>query len=84
MTHPLDKDIQAYSKMLDDLRLHHRGKFGLFHDGAFIDAYDTFDTAAGFAVKRFGKGPYLIRAVGNSSEMRMPASVAYRPLRADC
>jgi hypothetical protein len=41
-----------------------------------IGTYETFDQAARDAVRRFGRGPYLIRQVG-SSPITLPESVMY-------
>lgn len=83
MTHPLDKDIQAYTEKLEELKQHHNGKYMLFRNGELIDAFDSFDNAAQHAVKKYGRGPYLIRKVGRINEIPLPASVAYRASYAD-
>lgn len=81
----LDTDIKAYEEQLDELLEHHAGKYVVFHNGAFVDAFDTFQNAADVAVRRFGLGPYLIRKVRQSQDIRpLPASVAFRPLYASC
>ena len=80
--HPLQPDFDAYGAQKDVLEEHHMGKFVVFHDGEFIDAFDSFDHAAREAAKRFGRGPYLIRQVGADRSMAMPASIAFRPIHA--
>jgi hypothetical protein len=72
----IDKEITAYEAMREELEAKHMGKWVLFHDQEFISAYDSFDSAAGDAVKRFGSGPYLIRQVG-APPVTLPASVMY-------
>ena len=80
MTRPeLQENIKAFEAMLTTLEEHHLHKYVVFHEGAFIGAYDTFRTAAREAVRRFGSGPYLIRQVGAARSMPMPASVAFQP-----
>jgi hypothetical protein len=54
-------DITAYEALQSQLE---RGKWVVFHDKKHVGTYDSFETAANDAVKRFGKGPYLIRQVG--------------------
>lgn len=71
-------EIAAYEKMQPDLEEKHMGKWALFHAGAFIDVYDSFQSVAEDAVRRFGRGPYLIRQVGAPS-VTLPASVMFRP-----
>ena len=75
----LQRNIREFNAKLDWLERHHRAKWVIFRDASFVDAFDTFDTAAREAIKRFGTGPYLIRQVGRQSTMRIPASVAFRP-----
>ncbi|HEY3761040.1 MAG TPA: hypothetical protein VGN23_04775 [Verrucomicrobiae bacterium] len=69
-------DIAAYEKMQNDLELKHMGKWVLFQNQVFVGVYDTFETAADDAVRRFGRGPYLIRQVG-APPLTLPASVMY-------
>jgi len=51
----------------------------LFHDESFVAVYDFFEDAAEDAVRRFGRGPYLIRQVG-APPVTLPASVMYQPV----
>ena len=76
----LDQEIQAYEAMQANLEEHHMGKWVVIHDGELVDAFDTLDAAATEAVRRFGRGPYLIRQIG-APPVSLPASVLYRPLR---
>ena len=78
----LCNNIRAFESREDWLKDHHNAKWVVFHDAAFFDAFDTFDTAARKAIEQFGTGPYLIRQVGQPAWMRMPSSVAYRPAHA--
>lgn len=78
----LDDNIEAFNNMSDELNQRYAGKFVIIYDGNFVASYDSFNNAAENAVKRFGKGPYLIRQVGAPTKMPMPASVAYRPVHA--
>ena len=76
------KDMEAYKAMLTELEVNHFGKWVVFHDEKFIGDYDTFEAAATDAVKRFGRGPYLIRCVG-APPQPLPASVLYHPVHAN-
>ena len=73
----LENDIVAFRRDQVTLETYHKGKWVIYHDGTRIDAFDTFEAAATEAVRRFGRGPYLIRQVG-APEFVMPASVAFR------
>ena len=59
------------------------GKFVIFYNAEFVDAYDSMNNAGIAAVEKFGNGPYLIRQVGAPTSMPMPASVAYHPVNAN-
>lgn len=81
MNATLEKDIKAYELALNELLEHHKGKYVVFQDGQLIDAFDSFQNAASFAVDHFGLGPYLIRKVQPKQEVQsLPASVAFRPI----
>lgn len=79
----LETDIKAYESQLEELLKYHEAKYVVFHDGRFVDAYDSFQNAADAAVRQFGLGPYLIRKVRSAQSVRpLPASVVYRPIYA--
>lgn len=80
-TDELDRDIAAFEAMKAELEEHHNHKWVLFQGGKFVGAFDTIDNVANEAIRRFGKGPYLIRQVG-ASKTSLPASVMYRPVHA--
>jgi hypothetical protein len=73
----LTKEISAYDGMRSELEAHHMGKWVLVHDFALIGVYDSFESVAEDAVRRFGRGPYLIRQVG-APPVTLPASLMYR------
>ena len=78
----LSEQIAAYEEMRDLLETDHFGKWVVVHGRSLIDTYDTFQNAAQDAIRRFGRGPYLIRQVG-APPARLPASLLYRPVYAD-
>lgn len=77
----LKEEIEAYEDMRGDLELDHYGKWVIVCDKKFVGAYDSNEEAAEEAVKRFGRGPFLIRQVGDYT-LSLPASVLYN-LHAD-
>lgn len=77
----LSDDIAMYEDMRADLEAQHLGKWALVRDRALVGIFANFDTVAAEAVRRFGRGPYLIRQVG-ARAVTLPASLMYRPLNA--
>lgn len=75
----VEKEIAAYDKMRDDLEAKYMGKWVLVRDGQLAGVYASFEDIAEDAVKRFGRGPYLIRQVG-APPVKLPASVMYVPV----
>jgi hypothetical protein len=76
---PLATEIRAFEAMRATLEKNHSGKFIVIRGGTLVGAWDTLDAAAREAVMRFGRGPYLIRQVGEPPTI-MPASVMFRNL----
>jgi hypothetical protein len=75
----VETEIGAYDKLKAELESKHMGKWVLIHDQELVQVYDSFEAAAQDAVRRFGRGPYLIRQVG-APPITLPASVVYFPL----
>jgi len=75
--HPdIESEISAYEQMQKELEARHMGKWVLFYGGKLVSIYDSFEAAAEDAVRRFGRGPYLIRQIG-APPVILPASVMY-------
>ncbi len=80
MNEVLDRQIVAYEACRDEMERDHLGEWVVFHDEQCAGSYDSFEHAAEDAIARFGAGPYLIREVGVSRAVRLPASIqAYLP-----
>lgn len=77
--HPLETEIKTFEARKSDLEQTYPGKFVVFKGSDFIGAWDNLNTAAGEAIKMFGRGPYLIRQVG-APPPNLPASVMFRDL----
>ena len=69
----LSIEIAAYERMRDVLETDFFGKWVVVHDEELIGAFDTFNLAANDAIRRFGRGPYLIRRVGESPYVTLPS-----------
>ena len=76
----LKENIDAYRSMQEELERDHFGEWVVVHNQELIGTYNDFQDAAGEAVKRFGRGPYLIRQIGAPETLTLPASVLYRPV----
>jgi hypothetical protein len=77
----LSEEIAEYERLQAGLEAQHLGKWVVVHDRRLEGIFDSFDAAAGSAVERFGRGPYLIRQIG-APPVTLPASVMYRPVYA--
>lgn len=74
----LSQEIAAYDRMRNVLEVDHFGKWVVVHDEELVGTYEDFEDAAEDAVVRFGRGPYLIRRVGEGP-VTLPPSVLYQP-----
>jgi hypothetical protein len=72
----LAQERKLYDKLRSELEAKALGKWVLIRDSEFVGQFDTFEAAAVEAVRRFGRGPYLIREVG-APDVTLPASVVY-------
>jgi hypothetical protein len=70
-------DIKAYEKLLPTLE-GNVGNWVLIHQEKLVNIFDTSEEAAAEAVRRFGRGPFLIRQIG-APPMVLPASLMYGP-----
>jgi len=70
-------DIKAYEKLLPTLE-GNVGNWVLIHQEELVNIFDTSEEAAAEAVRRFGRGPFLIRQIG-APPMVLPASLMYGP-----
>lgn len=68
-------DIKAYEKLLPSLD-DKVGKWVLICQEKLEGIFETSEEAAAVAVRRFGRGPFLIRQVG-APPVVLPASVMY-------
>ncbi len=74
----LSMEIAAYARLKDRLETDHVGKWVVIHDETVAGTFDEFSEAAEFAVREFGRGPYLIRQVG-VAPAPLSASLLYQP-----
>ena len=60
----LQAEMAAYEAQREELERDHLGKWVVFHDAHLVDIYDDLQAAANEAVRRYGRGPYLIQQIG--------------------
>ena len=72
----IEKEIIAYDLMREELEADHKGEWVLVHDQELIGLFETFQKAAVVASRRFGRGPYLIRKIGQGP-LRLSSRVMY-------
>lgn len=75
----IEKEKMAYEAMQQDLEANHWGAWVVFHDMNFIGVYKSFHDASEVAVERFGRGPYLIKQVGEGP-ITLPPVVLFKDL----
>ncbi len=80
-TAALSREIVAYEFMRDELEAEHFGRWIVVHDEEVFGIYDDLQEAADAAVRNFGRGPFLLRQIGEPSTA-LPASVM-QPVNAD-
>ena len=69
----LEREIEAYEAMRAELEQEYFDKWVILHDRKVAGAFDSSEECVQFAVEKFGRGPYLIRQVGEPP-MRLPTS----------
>ena len=71
-------EIAAYEQRQGELESEHLHKWVVFREEELIGVYETLDDAADEAVRKFGRGPFLLRRVGEPP-LGHPASLLHRP-----
>lgn len=74
----IDKQIEAYEEMREELETKHFRQWVIFREGQLTGVYPTFEDAADDAVMKYGRGPYLIRQVDPPPE-RLPSIIQFGP-----
>ena len=79
MVATLSENIETYDGMLGVLETEHWGKWVVFYDRELVKVDESFQKVAEFAVVNYGRGPYLIRQVGEPP-LTLPSSVRFHPI----
>ena len=72
----LDDNIAAYESMRAQLEAEVWDKWVVFYNGELVGDYADFQACAAETVRKFGRGPYLIRQVG-AVPIQLPSSVLF-------
>ena len=72
----LAQERKLYEQLRPGLEAKAKGQWALIRDKELVGTFPTFESAAKEAVRRFGRGPYLIREIG-APDVTLPASVVY-------
>jgi hypothetical protein len=73
---PIQDEITAYEAIQAQLEAKHMGQWVLIREKELIGVFPSFEQAAAEGLRRFGRGPYLVREVG-AEPIRLPVSVIY-------
>ena len=65
----LEREIQAYAKLRDQLEAESWGQWAVVYGDELIGVYELFEDAAQVAVERFGRGPFLLRQIGEDDSV---------------
>lgn len=72
----LDENIEAYEGQREELEKYYKGKYIIFYNKERVGTFDSFNFTARNAISRFGRGPYLIRQVGQG-EIRPSSAIIF-------
>ena len=61
----LKAEIAYYDEHLEELLLKYPNRFVLIHDAQLIGNFESRAEAVGEGVRRYGRGPFLIRRTGD-------------------
>lgn len=70
----LEENISAYEGIRASLEADFQGRWVVFYDCKLVADYEDFQVCAAETVRRYGRGPYLIRQVG-AVPLQLPSSV---------
>lgn len=73
----LSENLESYEQIQNELEMDHNGEWVVIYDKEVKAFFSEPSEATEFAVGNFGRGPYLIRRIGESS-LSLPASVVYQ------
>ena len=66
---PLEKELAHFDKIKSELLEKYAGKFALIHGEEFVGAFDSPENAYQEGIKRFEKGPFLVKRISEQEEV---------------
>ena len=78
----LDREYAVYNSMKEQLEAEHHLEWVVIHKDEFVGTFKDFEDAINIAVRRFGRGPYLVKRIG-APPVVLPASIGLRRVYAD-
>ena len=78
----LDREYAVFNGIKEQLEKEHHLKWVVIHEDEFVGTFEDFEDAAVTAIRRFGRGPYLIKRIG-APAMTLPPSLQYGLMYAD-
>ena len=79
----LEKEIRFFYKVKPDLVKTHQGKIALIKNEQLVNTFTTLKEAYREGIKRFGREPFLIKAVEESEEQQAIPALALNLLHAN-
>lgn len=65
----LEKELETFARLKEQLLASHRGKFALIHGDDFLGAFDSAENAYQEGVNKFGRDPFLVKLIGEQEEI---------------
>ena len=65
----LERELETFNRMKDELLKNHAGKFSLIHGEDFINAFDTAENAYDAGVEKFGRESFLVKKISPEPEV---------------
>ena len=79
----LEREIRAYAKLRDRLEAESFGQWAVVYGDDLIGIYELMEDAAKVAVERFGRGPFLLRHIGEDDSKPIHIPTVWRVFNAD-
>ena len=75
----LELETRIFERHKVEFERDHNLEWVVIHGDDYVRLFNDFQLAADAAVRKFGRGPYLIKQIG-APIPHLPASILYRPV----